>query len=202
MKKIFIAILGVLLMSVPMVTLAWTPMGAADKILLKDSFSKVGDNDVLEFDSMKAAAGDIVGTDAFNRGVFAASADWQIHKGRGEVETDGFLSVKVKGLVQASDLTNPESAFGAVVSCLDDSGAVTNIATAATYAADSSGFAEFSETLSGFPTTCLEPMVFVTGSDGSFLAYADSTMSAEKNHKTKAGFMEEFRKDKAGNMHK
>ena len=49
------------------------------------------------------------------RGVIGGGVPWTLTKGKGKIRTDGHLEIKVDGLVLASTLSNPATAFRATV---------------------------------------------------------------------------------------
>jgi hypothetical protein len=157
-----------------------------------------GDN-ILEWDTMAAAPG----TALTIRDVNAGGAPWVVDVAKGRLRDDGFLRIKVRGLVLASDSTNPSDTFSGVVSCLDSAGATVNTSTAAFPAPD--GDAVIKEKLL-LPNPCFAPIIFVVGESGNWFAVTgggpeadddlddDADMQHDKMNKDK---MKDLKKKKA-----
>lgn len=142
------------------------------------------ENTIFEFESMVGVSGQFVGpTGTPVRGLHGGGFPWVITSGEGEVDSAGNVQVEVRGLVLANDpavppplrLTNPVANFRAVVSCLDGSGKVTNVATGP-FPASPQGNAEIEATVQ-LPQPCRAPIVFVTSPGLAW--FARTTTQAE-----------------------
>jgi hypothetical protein len=122
------------------------------------------DNTVLEFNTMVGNSGPFIGTRNPIRGINAGGAAWTISEGQGELQANGELEVRVRGLVLIATGTNPVDQFRAIVSCLTIDGngnvATSNVSTGL-FPATPAGDAEIEERLQ-LPQTCFAPLVFVT----------------------------------------
>jgi hypothetical protein len=120
---------------------------------------------VLEWDTMAPVTGPYVGAPNPIRGIAGGGIPWKIESARGELEANGDLEVRVRGLVLAAGAninTNPVATFRAVVSCQTISGStatVTNVLSDA-FPADTEGNAKFKGHLN-LPRPCIAPIVFV-----------------------------------------
>ncbi|MFB3924141.1 MAG: hypothetical protein ACE145_20660 [Terriglobia bacterium] len=121
---------------------------------------------MLEFNTMFPVAGPYVGTTNPIRGISGGGVPWVISEGRGELRSDGKLEIKVRGLVFASNGSNPVPNFRGVVSCqsIDGSGnpSVVNVSTG-DFPASGTGDAVIEDTVE-LPHPCVAPIVFVTSS--------------------------------------
>jgi len=131
--------------------------------------------DVLDFRNMVGVVAPYTGTTNPIRGVVGAPGPWSILDAKGELRSDGQLRVTVRGLVLAAGpLTgqNPLPTFRAIVSCQssDSTGAATavNVHTS-DFPATTAGDARIEEVLT-LPSLCIAPIVFVTSSNGLWLA--------------------------------
>ncbi len=131
--------------------------------------------DVLDFRNMVGVVAPYTGTTNPIRGVVGPPGPWTIEDAKGELRSDGQLRVTVRGLVLgAGPLTgqNPLPVFRAIVSCQssDSTGAptVANIQTN-DFPATPAGDAHIEEVLT-LPSPCIAPIVFVTSSNGLWLA--------------------------------
>ncbi len=136
--------------------------------------------DVLEFHVMTPVTGPFVGTTNPIRGIDGGGFPWVIKHGRGHLEGDGELVIRVRGLVLADDpsvpanlrLTNPVANFRGVVSCLsiDSSGqpVTVNVQTDP-FPATPQGNAEIVAKVHP-PNPCIAPIVFVTSPAGAWFA--------------------------------
>ena len=122
------------------------------------------------------------------RDISGAGLPWVITRGKAELREDGLLEVEVEGLVfDPADATvierglagrNTVPEFKAIVSCLsrDDEATATtvNVETATVPAtqglATEGGGDAFIEEQLTLPSPCLAPIVFVTTSNGAWLA--------------------------------
>jgi hypothetical protein len=103
-----------------------------------------------------------------------------IESGRGSLDRDGRLQVRVRGLVFADHApvppalqgTNPVTPFKAIVSCqtigADGSATVTNVSTAG-FPASTEGDSNIRATVQ-LPHPCIAPIVFVTSGGGAWFA--------------------------------
>lgn len=138
---------------------------------------------VLRFDRMAPVTGPYVGTANPIRGVPGGGLPWVIRSGRGSLERNGRLVVRVRGLVLASQApvpvalqgTNPLADFQAVVSCqsigASGSATVANVTTR-DFKANSAGDSNIHARVK-LPRPCIAPIVFVTG-PGFWLAATGS----------------------------
>ncbi len=122
--------------------------------------------------SMVGVSGAFVGSTMPLRGINGGGLPWVISEATASLKLNGQFNVEVEGLVldptnataQAAGIagTNPAPFFFATLSCVDSTGAVTNVNTS-TVSASTSGNAEIEQTIS-LPTSCFAPIVFVRGS--------------------------------------
>ncbi len=152
MKRILFVLLGCVL---ALATALPASAGAAPK--------------VLEFDTMTAVSGPLVGALFPERNVRGGGLPWVIGRGEGELHTDGSIEVHVRGLVLAATGNNPVTTFRALVSCLDIKGAVINRSTGA-FPASGQGDSDIEDTIAGLPNPCFAPIVFVTSPAGMWFA--------------------------------
>ncbi len=127
---------------------------------------------LTEGSSFDGVSGIFVGSANPLRGIPGGGFPWVIGEGRYQLRANGELEVEVEGLVidptnataQARGIagTNPLPYFFATVSCLDNTGATTNVNTAAA-AATTTGNATIDQTVP-LPASCFAPIVFVRGS--------------------------------------
>jgi hypothetical protein len=135
---------------------------------------------ILKFDTMAPVTGPYVGTSNPIRGVSGGGLPWMIESGRGSLDRDGDLKVRVRGLVLANRApvppalrgTNPVTSFKAIVSCqtigADGSATVTNVSTAG-FPANTEGDSRIRATVR-LPHPCIAPIVFVTSPGGAWFA--------------------------------
>jgi hypothetical protein len=125
---------------------------------------------ILEFGTMVGVAGPFRGSANNIRGVNGAGAAWTLTEAKGELQTSGFLEIRVRGLVLVNTGLNPVPSFRAIVSCLttDASGTVAATSNVVTdpFPATSTGDADL-EALVDLPTPCIAPIVFVTNPTGT-----------------------------------
>ncbi len=127
---------------------------------------------LVEFDSMTTVTGAAVNA-VNDRGIAGGGKPWVIRSGRGEVDGNGNVDVRVKGLVIAVapfNSTNPVPFFRATVSCLTPGGTV-NVSTGL-FAASSEGDAKIDGQVN-LPTTCNDPEVFVVSPGGAWFAMSN-----------------------------
>jgi hypothetical protein len=154
---------------------------AAAALMLLPATGPAGakDLDLFEFNTMTPVVRPFTGAANPIRGVNGGGIPWMIRSAKGELEADGRIEVRVRGLVLAEGAnagTNPVTSFKAIVSCLtpttDGSGALV-VATVNrstnTFPASAAGNAEIEDVVS-LPSPCIAPIVFVTTPTGSWLA--------------------------------
>ncbi len=138
------------------------------------------DHRILEFDTMNGVDGPFLGNANPIRGVEGGGLPWVIDRGRGKLDDDGRLDVKVRGLIiPAADGFgfNPAPFFRVVVSCLsvDDSGLVVVVNVTTNNGAEvmmgdpRNGDARF-KTEVDLPTPCVAPILFVTSPRGPWFS--------------------------------
>jgi hypothetical protein len=132
---------------------------------------------------MTPVTGPYVGTANPLRGVAGGGFPWVIRSARGSLQRDGRLTIRVRGLVLASQAsvpvalrgTNPLPSFEGIVSCqsigADGSATVANVTTA-TFKASPAGDASIDARVR-LPRPCIAPIVFVSG-PGVWLAATGS----------------------------
>lgn len=122
--------------------------------------------------SLIGVSGAFVGSANPLRDIPGGGFPWVIAEGKAKLMGNGQLMVEVEGLVidpsnttaQARGIAgiNPLPYYFATLSCLSDTGAVTNINTA-TFPATTTGNATIEQTIA-LPMNCFAPLVFVRGS--------------------------------------
>jgi hypothetical protein len=125
---------------------------------------------VLQFDSMVGVHGAAVGT-VNHRGITGGGLPWVIASGRGEVDRNGEVTVRVKGLVipvAPFNGTNPAPTFGAVVSCVTSGHVIVNVSTVQ-FLANTTGDSTIDGMVS-LPHPCNHPIVFVVGPNGAWFS--------------------------------
>lgn len=142
------------------------------------SSSDGGDGATVRFDRLAGNQGPFVGAAGAIRGINAGGLPWALERGEARLDADGELRVEVEGLVldpvdervpPARRGINPVAAFRAVLSCetFDETGrTVVNLATEPV-ATDAEGDATIRQKLSGIPSPCYAPIVFVTSGTGA-----------------------------------
>jgi hypothetical protein len=135
---------------------------------------------ILKFGTMAPVTGPYVGAANPIRGVPGGGLPWMIDSGRGSLDRDGHLSVRVRGLVLAKQApvpptlqgTNPIPQFKAIVSCqaigADGTAMVVNVSTG-TFPASHDGDSSIRATVQ-LPRPCIAPIVFVTSPGGAWFA--------------------------------
>lgn len=134
---------------------------------------------VLKFDVMTPVTGPFIGAANPIRGLNGGGLPWEVREAKGQVQTNGEVNVKVRGLTLAhrdpvppsQQGTNPSAQFKAIVSCQTieaDAPAVVNVETAPV-PATTTGDAKIEETVS-LPSPCIAPIVFVTSATNSWFA--------------------------------
>jgi hypothetical protein len=130
---------------------------------------------ILEWKTMVGVPPAFTGTQAPIRGINWGGVPWTLTAAKGELRTNGHLTIRVDGLVLATTLSNPAAAFRATVSCLTDTNQVMNVTTVDTFpatlglASAGGGDARIETTLE-LPHPCIAPIVFVTSTGGSWFA--------------------------------
>jgi hypothetical protein len=131
--------------------------------------------EVLKFHTMVGVAPPFTGGDNPIRGIPGGGLPWVLSEGRGLLQSDGTLKVKVRGLVipvEPFNGTNPVENFRAIVSCLsvDEGGnpITVNVQTGL-FPANTLGDSEIKETLD-LPEPCIAPIIFVTSPGGAWFA--------------------------------
>jgi len=130
------------------------------------AFAKDGANDrgnLFEFNRLAAVVPPFTGPVNPIRGIGGAGAPWQIAEGRAELNSNGRIEVRTRGLVLVANGTNPIATFAVILSCQskDAAGAPTVVnLVAGTTPATATGDAEFEGTVQP-PSPCFAPIVFV-----------------------------------------
>jgi hypothetical protein len=133
---------------------------------------------LVEFDSMSPVTGAAVGT-VNDRGIKGGGLPWVIKSGRGEVDRQGEVEVRVRGLiitVPPVNGVNPVPFFRATVSCLTNEGVV-NVSTGLV-AASSAGNSTIEAKVT-LPHPCRSPEVFVVSPGGAWFAQSRSDRDDE-----------------------
>jgi hypothetical protein len=135
-----------------------------------DKAEEVAGDWVFRFERM--VGNDVTGAAGRIRDQNAAGARWRLDRGEARLSQRGELRVKVRGLVLQNTGVSPVAAFRAILSCqTNDGNALINVnLQTATVPVGPEGDAEFRETLSGIPSPCYAPIVFVTSAGGSWFA--------------------------------
>jgi hypothetical protein len=118
---------------------------------------------LFEFNRLTAVVPPFTGPTNAIRGIGGAGAPWKIESGRAELNANGEIEVRVRGLVLAGNGTNPIPNFAVILSCQskDNAGAPTVVnLVAGTTPATTTGDAEFEGTVTP-PSPCIAPIVFV-----------------------------------------
>jgi hypothetical protein len=132
--------------------------------------------DVLSFRTAFANVSPFIGAAGTIRGVPAAPLPWAVSSIRGDLDSNGQLTIDVDGLVLANDPavpanlrgTNPVPFFAAIVSCMSSSGSQVVVAnrTTANFTATMPGGNAFIDQRLLLPHPCAAPDVFVTSPNG------------------------------------
>ena len=112
---------------------------------------------LIEFKSMTPITGTAVGA-VNDRGIKGGGLPWAITSGKGEVDRNGEVEVKVTGLVLVATGANPIGTFAATVSCVTPSGIV-NVTTRG-FPANAAGDSRIEDRVA-LPRHCGQPEVFV-----------------------------------------
>lgn len=144
---------------------------------------------IIGFKTLYGVDGPFVDNDVI-RGVVGDELPWKVEKARGSLDSDGHLSVKVKGLVFTDDPSvppelqgiNDEETFRALVSCLTEEGdavIVRNVVTVP-FPATPEGDSQIKTTLE-LPNPCVAPIVFVlSGSEDKWFAVTGHEQEQER----------------------
>jgi hypothetical protein len=132
---------------------------------------------ILEWGTMVGVPSTLTGNQSQGplRNLNGGGLAWTLTSATGELSTGGKLEIQVTGLVLASTLSNPASAFKATVSCVNADGTFSNVSTTDSFpatigpAASGGGNSKIEATVS-LPTPCIAPIVFVTSTGGSWFA--------------------------------
>ena len=138
-----------------------------------------GKKNVVQFDAMYGVDGPFVNSDVI-RGVLGDELPWSVREAHGSLDSDGHLSVKVKGLVFKDDPSvprdlrgiNDEATFRALVSCLTESGigVVVQNVVSSPFPATRKGDSDIRTTIQ-LPNPCVAPIVFVlSGSEDKWFS--------------------------------
>ncbi len=133
---------------------------------------------IIVFNSTVGVSGIFVGIKNPLRGINGGGLPWVIEKGQVKIAASGEFQVEVEGLViDPNNATaiksglagkNPLPTFKATLSCLDNTGAVTNVATEPV-PATTTGDAEIDQVVT-LPGMCFAPIVFVQSAGGAWFA--------------------------------
>jgi hypothetical protein len=134
------------------------------------------------FDVMYGVDGPFVGDGFPMRGIPGDELPWTVRDARGRLDTDGHLTIKVRGLVFTNDPEvpvelqgkNDEAQFRGAVSCLTEEGdqvTTVNVITRG-FAASVSGDSSIRDTVN-LPNPCVAPVIMVlAGSEDKWFAVA------------------------------
>jgi hypothetical protein len=134
------------------------------------------------FDTMYGVDGPFVGDASPIRGIPGDELPWEVREAKGKLDTDGHLTIKIKGLVFKDEPEvppglrgiNDETEFRGVVSCLVEDGdqvGTVNVITQG-YHATRTGDSSIRATLD-LPNPCVAPVIMVlAGSEDKWFAVA------------------------------
>ena len=122
------------------------------------------DFNLFEFHRLAAVVPPFTGNTNPIRNIGGAGAPWKIAEGRAELDSNGKLEVRVRGLVLVATGANPIPNFAAILSCqsidpVSKAPTVVNLV-AATAPANTNGDAEIEGRVT-LPSPCFAPIVFV-----------------------------------------
>jgi hypothetical protein len=147
-------------------------IGALSLVVLGGASVSAQNDTLIKFGSMTPVTGAAVGA-VNDRGITGGGLPWVIQSGRGEVDGNGDVDVRVKGLViPVLSGTNPVPSFRATVSCLTPGGTV-NVSTA-TFAASTEGDSKIDGHVT-LPAICDDPEVFVVSPGGAWFAMSSGS---------------------------
>ena len=118
---------------------------------------------IFEFNQLTPVVPPFTGAANPIRGIGGGGAPWQIASGRAELNANGEIEVRVRGLVLVATGANPIPNFAVILSCQskDAVGAPTVVnLVAGTTPATTTGDADFEGTVTP-PSPCIAPIVFV-----------------------------------------
>jgi hypothetical protein len=155
MKRLFALFVCLTFLGVASATGSWNKDGGDNK--------RGDDGSIFEFNRLTAVVPPFTGAANPIRGIGGAGAPWQIASGRAELNANGKIEVRVRGLVLVATGANPIPNFAVILSCQskDAVGAPTVVnLVAGTTLATTTGDAEFEGTVTP-PSPCIAPIVFV-----------------------------------------
>lgn len=130
---------------------------------------------LIEFDSMTGvSAAEAAAGLANDRGILPGGKPWVIESGRGKVDRNGNVDVRVRGLVipvAPFNGTNPIHFFRATVSCLGADGKAVNVSTDQ-FPASTEGDAKIKGHVT-LPQVCNDPLVFVVSPSFAWFAMSN-----------------------------
>src|SRR5262245_4692939 len=137
-------------------------------------------NTLIAFDKMYGVDGPSLDVPFPVGGILGDELPWEIRSAQGRLDTDGHLTLKVRGLVFTHDDevpadlqgTNDEPQFRAAVACVTEEGEslTTKTVISSGFTATPSGNATIKTTLE-LPNPCIAPVVFVlAGSEEKWFA--------------------------------
>jgi len=119
---------------------------------------------VFEFNQLTPVVPPFTGLTNPIRGIGGGGAPWKIDSGRAELNANGEIEVRVRGLVLVGTGTNPIPNFAVILSCQSKDAvgapAVVNLVAGIT-PATTTGDARFEGTVTP-PSPCIAPIVFVS----------------------------------------
>ena len=121
------------------------------------------DGNVFEFNQLTPVVPPFTGPTNPMRGIGGGGAPWRIDSGRAELNANGEIEVRVRGLVLVGTGANPIPNFAVILSCQSKDAvaapAVVNLV-AGLAPATTTGDARFEGTVTP-PSPCIAPIVFV-----------------------------------------
>ena len=145
-----------------------------------EGMSDEGGKTLVAFNSMYGVDGPFLGSAFAVRGTEGDELPWEVREARGRLDTDGHLTIRIKGLVFKDEEgvpeglrgINDESEFRAEVSCVTEEGSSVKTVNVVTdgFPATRSGDALIRTTVR-LPNPCVEPLVLVlAGSEDKWFA--------------------------------